>query len=195
MSRISLSFLTCALLGCGLTGCSLTPKNDCNVVCEDREMAQDFWTSYYRNHHWPAPFRAMDTSSILAHFETQRNNGWKLYNTLGTAMFDHDTGDLNSSGLAHVEWITTQAPADRRVVFVMKGEDAEDTANRIEATQVAISRLIPTGDLPPIYLTDREAHGSSGAYQTAISRAILTSTPSPRLPTDPTGGGSSSASP
>lgn len=152
---------------------------------EDRVHVQKFWYDYYRNKAWPQPFRAMDTSSVVSYFEVQRNNGWRLHNTLGNAMFDVDTGALNDAGQAHVEWIVKRAPRERQVVFVLEGKDKQETANRIEAAQVAISRLIPTGSLPPIYLTDEDAPGSSGAYQTAINRALNTSVPQPRLPVSP----------
>lgn len=158
-------------------------QQQCNTAeCrEDRVHAQNFWRDYYRNKLWPRPFRANDTQSVLSYFEVQRNNGWKLNNTLGTAMFDQSCA-LTPSGLAHLQWIVARAPQDRRVVFVLQGKDAETTSKRVETTQIAISRLIPTGTLPAIYLTDRDAPGSSGEYQTAIARAISTSAPAPRLP-------------
>jgi hypothetical protein len=49
--------------------------------------------------------------------------------------------------------------------------------------------MVPTGALPPIYLTDVESKGSSGVYQTAINRAMVTSVPEPRLPAQAGGGG------
>ncbi len=45
--------------------------------------------------------------------------------------------------------------------------------------------MVPTGQLPPIYLTDVESKGSSGTYQTAVVRAMVGSVPEPRLPAKP----------
>jgi hypothetical protein len=117
----------------------------------------------------------------MNYFEVQRNNGWKLHNTLGAPMFDAVTHQLTDSGRAHVKWITSRAPQNRRVVFVLQADTQAQTAARVESTQLAISELIPTGPLPQIYLTDQDAPGSSGVYQTAIARAIATSVPNPRL--------------
>ena len=89
---------------------------------------------------------------------------------------------LDQAGKNHIRSILHDNPSDRRVVFVLHGQNPKQTAKRVESTQLAISEIIPVGDLPPIYLTDRDAPGSSGAYQTAVMRAMMTSMPAPRLP-------------
>ncbi len=150
-------------------------------VCSDGSCAQGFHYDYYRNKMWPMPFRAMDTQSVLDYFAVQRNNGWKLNNTLGASMFDPTTHQLTDSGKAHVRWIVSRAPQDRRVVFVLQGDAPNQTAARVESTQLAISQMVPVGPLPQLYLTDQDAPGSSGVYQTAIIRAMSTSIPAPRL--------------
>jgi len=155
---------------------------------------------YYRNKMWPAPFTAADTNSVVAIFEQQRTNGWRLHNTLSSSMFDSTTNCLTEAGRAHVKWIVTQAPQNRRVVFVLQDANQQLTATRVESTQLAISELVPVGPLPQIYLTDREPFGSSGVYQTAIHRAMANSVPSPRLTSSSgsgsgTGGGSGAATP
>lgn len=136
---------------------------------------------YYRNRMWPAPFTAADTNSVTAIFDQQRSNGWRLHNTLSTAMFDPRTNCLTDAGKAHVKWIVTNAPQSRRVVFVLQDADQSTTSARVESTQLAISEVLPVGPLPQIYLTDREPSGSSGVYQTAVHRAMANSVPSPRL--------------
>ncbi len=157
----------------------------------ERSFHESFHYDYYRNARWPMPFRAVDTSAILSYFDVQRNNGWKLHNTLGTAMFDPTTQLLTDSGRAHVRWIVTSAPQDRRVLFVLQASTQQETAQRIEATQLAVSELVPIGPLPKIYLTETDSPGSPGVYQTAIVRAMTNSVPAPRLPTS--GGGSPTA--
>lgn len=125
------------------------------------------------------------------HFDQQRSNGWRLHNTLSTAMFDPRTNCLTDAGKAHVKWIVTNAPQARRVVFVLQDANQQVTSTRVESTQLAISEVIPVGPLPQIYLTDREPSGSSGVYQTAVHRAMANSVPSPRLTA---AGGSSGSS-
>jgi hypothetical protein len=151
-------------------------------------------TDVWRKGLWPLPFRAEDSLAVTSFFDIQRNNGWRLANTLGTPMFDPETNRLTDAGKAHVRWILTQAPQHRRVVFVLKGQDAAETAHRVESTQLAISEIVPVGNLPPIYLTDIDASGSSGVYQTAVYRAMVSSVPSPRLPA-PGGGAPGSGTP
>jgi hypothetical protein len=136
---------------------------------------------YYRNKLWPTPFRAMDAVSVQAAFDQQADNGWRLYNTLSNSMFDAKTQRLTDAGKAHVQWIVTQSPQSRRIVFVLQGNNQQSTALRVESTQLAVSEVIPVGPLPSIYLTDREPHGSAGVYQTAINRAMMSSVPTPRL--------------
>ncbi len=142
----------------------------------------------YRNSLWPMPFRSQDTCSVLTYLELQRNKGWQLANTLGTHCFDPMRNIVSEAGYAHIESILRKAPADRRVIFVLRGADDAQTRKRIEATQVAVSRLVPTGTLPELYVTSSEPLGSSGAYQTAVHRAIMETVPPPRLPPDPNAG-------
>lgn len=140
------------------------------------------WTSYYRNARWPTPFRAQDVNAVTSYFDVQRENGWRLHNTVGHVLFDPATGQLTDAGKNHIVSILNDNPVDRRVIFVLQGENAKQTAQRVESTQLAVSQMLPVGDLPPIYVTDRDAPGSSGAYQTAVMRAMVSSMPKPRLP-------------
>ncbi|HBE70655.1 MAG TPA: hypothetical protein DDW52_21125 [Planctomycetaceae bacterium] len=156
--------------------------------CQDLGFCGRHKQDYYRNKMWPVPFRAQDTRSVMSYFDAQRNKGWQLHNTVGTAMYQPGTGQLTNSGLAHLHWIVNKAPQQRRTVFILQAETAEETAARVESTQLAISKLVPVGPLPQLYLTNREAPGSSGLYQTSINRAMTTSVPSPRLGQSSAGG-------
>lgn len=179
MSRIT-------LLGVSLLAVTvLANVSVAQQYCADGTSCGEGWRyDYYRNKMWPLPFRAQDTQSVLDYFAVQRDNGWKLHNTLGAAMFDPTTHCLTDSGKAQVRWIITQAPQDRRVVFVLQADAQDKTAARVESTQLAISEMIPVGPLPQLYLTDRDAPGSSGVYQTAIMRAMNSTVPAPRLAQD-----------
>ncbi len=176
MSRIII--LTVSLCAVGFLGLTASAQQYCG---DGASFGQQSRYDYYRNKMWPLPFRAQDTQSVLDHFAVQRNNGWKLHNTIGASMFDPATQQLTDSGKAQVRWIVTRAPLDRRVVFVLQGDAPNQTAARVESTQLAISEIIPVGPLPQLYVTDQDAPGSSGVYQTAILRAMQTSVPAPRL--------------
>jgi len=153
---------------CGCAACTQQPS--------------ECWTIFYRNTRWPSPFKLQDIDSVTSYFAVQRENGWKMHNTVGHVLFDPKSDCLTEAGKNHIRSILTDNPADRRVVFVLQGQSPQQTSQRIESVQLAISELVPTGDLPPIYVTDRDAPGSSGAYQTAVTRAMMTSLPAPRLP-------------
>jgi hypothetical protein len=137
------------------------------------------------------PFRSQDVSAVTSFFEVQRENGWRMHNTVGHAMFDPQTHCITSSGKNHIRSILGDNPSDRKVIFVLAGQNQQQTASRVESTQQAVSEILPVGSLPPIYVTDRDAPGSSGAYQTAVNRALMSSVPAPRLPAS---GGASSNS-
>ena len=171
----------CIALAIAATGMFVQQANAQQPYHHDGSLSQGFHYDFYRNKNWPSPFRQMDASAVLSYMNVQRNKGWRLHNTLGTSMFDPETDQLTDSGRAHVRWIVARAPLNRRVVFVLKGDDQQTTAKRVESTQLAISRFIPVGPLPEIYLTDQDAPGSSGQYQTAILQAMTSTIPEPRL--------------
>lgn len=165
----------------GQTGHYPQAANHCNCsACT--QQPSECWTIFYRNTRWPAPFKQADINAVTSYFAIQRENGWKLHNTLGHVLFDPQTNNLTEAGKNHIRSILKDNPEDRRVVFVLQGQTPQQTSARIESVQLAISGLVPTGSLPAIYITDRDAPGSSGAYQTAITRAMMTSLPAPRLP-------------
>jgi hypothetical protein len=140
-----------------------------------------FATSYYRNARWPMPFRAQDVTAVTSFFDIQRENGWRMHNTVGHAMFDPRTNCLTQAGKNHILSILRDNPAERKVVFVLQGQNQQHTATRVQSTELAISEVLPVGDLPPVYVTDRDAPGSSGAYQNSIMQAMRSSIPAPRL--------------
>jgi hypothetical protein len=163
----------------------------------------DFWhcvhVDYHRNNQWPHPYRGMDSAAVNAPFEVMKNNGWRAYNTIGEPLFDPSTNTLTTAGRRQVQWILTQAPQHRRVVFVLKAETQEKTAERVAAVQAVAAEINPGTPPSGVYVTDILPHRSPGEYQTAISRALMQSIPDPRLPSfsglsNPNAGSSSSGS-
>jgi hypothetical protein len=163
----------------------------CGPDCNQGPSA--FWTSYYRNARWPLPFRGQDVSAVTAYFDVQRENGWRMHNTVGHAMFDPRTNCLTQAGKNHIQSILRDNPSDRKVVYVLQGQNQQQTSTRVQSTELAISEILPVGDLPPVYVTDRDAPGSSGAYQTSVMQALKSSTPTPRLTSAGAGGGGGAA--
>lgn len=134
-----------------------------------------------RNKAWPHPFRGADAVSVVQPFELMKANGWKEFNTMADNYFDSEN-HLNSAGELKLRELLSLSPEKRRIVYVLKGNSNESTSARVQSVEESISALIPTGDLPPIYLTDVAPAASSGQYQTIVNRALIRTTPSPRLP-------------
>jgi len=144
-----------------------------------------FWqrvhTDFYRNNSWPEPFLTADKIAVRTPYCIQTDNGWKMQNTVGTFLFDGETQRVNQAGELHVKWILTQAPVNRRAVFVLKGDTAEATNARVQSVQAAIAKY-SGGCVCPVLLTDIEPPGWSAAYIDSISQQYSATIPNPRLP-------------
>ena len=110
-----------------------------------------FWhnvaVGYHRNNAWPDPFVEADALQVIGPFETMKRNGWRLHNTIGHELFRASDGELLASGHGRVRWIATQAPEDRREIFVLRGRSDDETNARVASVRQAISRaeLLWTG--------------------------------------------------
>jgi hypothetical protein len=111
-----------------------------------------------------------------------KNNGWRAYNTISDPLFDPTTNTLTVAGRRQVQWIMTQAPQHRRVLFVLKSESQEKTAARMAEVQKVAAEVAPGAPPANVYATDIVPNLSPGQYQNAISRALINSIPDPRLP-------------
>lgn len=158
----------------------------------------EFWsrfkTDYHRNNAWPEPFVSADRAATREPFELQKNNGWRLQNTIGTLLFDKNTNEVNQAGEQQIRWILTQTPPNRRAVFVLRGETKEQTDQRVDSVQRCISKLCPEGELPPVLLTSQDQTGGPGEYFQRIDEAMKSSMPTPRISSGGAGGGAGGAS-
>jgi hypothetical protein len=163
---------------------------------------QQFWhrcsVDFHRNNSWPEPFLTADKIAVRTPYCIQTDNGWKMQNTVGTFLFDQETQQVNSAGDLLVKWIVTQAPVNRRAVFVLKGDTPEATAARIESVQNAVAKYAD-GCVCPVLLTNTEPPGWSAAYIDTITQQFNATIPAPRLPArdggGASGGGGSGGSP
>ncbi len=164
--RRTLTAFSVSALSLGLVGCA--------------DMRHKAGIDFARNVAWPQPFRGADSQSVVAPFEVMRDNGWRENNTIGSGLFSEQNA-LSEAGKIKVQWIVTQAPQDRRTVYVKNGNSEQETGARVESVQLAVSQMIPSGPLPQILVTEIEPGTSSGAYQTLVHRALTKTTPTPRL--------------
>jgi hypothetical protein len=171
------------------------PYNQAPHNASNPGQEMGFWqrvhVDFHRNNAWPEPFQSADRAVTREYFCIQVNNGWRAQNTIGTFLYNPETQELNRAGELKVKWVVTQSPIHRRAVFVLAGDNPEDTQKRVQSVQNYISRIVPAGHLPPVMITYTEPEGASGEHFDAINRAMIQSIPAPRLPAGAGGGGAS----
>jgi len=105
----------------------------------------DFWRDYHRNKNWPQPFVHTDRAQTLMPFAVMTNNGWERENLLGAHHFTDDNLELSEAGKLRAQWILTQAPQQRRTIFVEFAGDAQKTGARVQAIQRLAGTYLPPG--------------------------------------------------
>ncbi|MGI9470337.1 MAG: hypothetical protein ACR2NZ_02315 [Rubripirellula sp.] len=151
-----------------------------------------FWhnwhVGFHRNNAWPDPFNEADAIAVVSPFEIMKANGWRMHNTIGHELFRSGDGVLMAAGHKKIYWIATQAPAARRTVFVLRGENDQETEARVASVHQTIEKLAFNGPSPDVLVTSVEPHHSSGAWATKINRDWLENLSAPRLPSTSAGG-------
>jgi hypothetical protein len=140
------------------------------------------WRDYHRNQAWPDPFIPGDRAAVKTPFMLMADNGWQRQNLLCEYHFNQDGTELSQAGQYRLNWIATQAPVQRRVVFVQRGASPEITASRLDAVQQTIARMTPTGPLPRIAESDMDSSGYAGDEVDAVITGVGKSRPDPQLP-------------
>jgi hypothetical protein len=152
-----------------------------SIQANGQSLHDQIHIGYLRNNAWPVPFRGMDATAVTLPFEAQKSNGWRQFNTIGSAFFDADHA-LTDAGKQKVAVTLTKTPTNRRAIFVMKGNSPLETNARVEAVQIAVSEMVPVGALPEIFVTDRDNMSVSGEAQTILNRGMTRMMPAPVLP-------------
>lgn len=152
--------------------------------------AQADWGTFWHRQHvnqarvnaWPQPFTDVDARQTVESFEVMKRNGWRLHNTIGTELFRDSDAALVSAGHNRIHWIVSQAPADRRVIYVLRGRSIEETEARLASVRQSIAAVNYGGPPPQLMLTDIEPTTASGAWATQINRDWMEALPAPKLP-------------
>jgi hypothetical protein len=88
------------------------------------------------NQRWYKQYMQPSRRAICQSMAVMVNNGWRRQNLMGAYHFDpKNPGELSEAGRRKAEWILTQAPAERRSVFVERTADQAETADRVQAVQ------------------------------------------------------------
>ena len=140
------------------------------------------WRDYHRNNAWPDPFIPMDRAAVKVPFQMMANNGWERQNLLADYHFTEENDALSPGGAQRLNWIATQAPTPRRMVFVQRGQTPAITAARIGAVQASLSRITPNGPLPRIAESNFDSQGYAGDEADAVINGAGKSRPDPHIP-------------
>jgi len=157
----------------------------------------EFWhnvgVGFKRNNAWPDPFNEADAISVITPFEAMTINGWRLNNTIGAEQFRSGDGALLTAGQEKLRWIATQAPVNRRQVFVLRGQNQRQTEARLASVREAIKGFNIQGPRPEIAIVDRAPSTAPGNWATQINRSWLQQMPQPKLPSTSAAGTASAA--
>jgi hypothetical protein len=107
---------------------------------------------YHRNEAWPWPYVCADRVAVREPFCIMINNGWRRQNLLGPHHFNATADQLTTAGELRVQWILTQAPPERRGIFVERDLDPSVTEQRLAAVRDYATKLNLAGQ--PAVVTD-----------------------------------------
>jgi len=142
---------------------------------------------YHRNVAWPWPYICPDRIAVREPFDVMVNNGWRRQNLLGPHHFKAETNQLTTAGELRVHWIMTQAPAERRSIFVERSVDPEVTAQRLEIAREFAAQVAIDAQQPQMFETHLVSEGRPAAVVDATNVRFYESVRPPVLP-PPVGG-------
>jgi len=145
-------------------------------------MAHHVKRGYRQNVLWPWPYICPDRMAVREPFAIMVNNGWRRQNLLGSHYFDPQTQQLTTAGELHVRWILTQAPPERRQLFIERSIDPAVTAQRVAAARQYASLVAVDGQVPPIYETNLMAEGRPATMVDMTNVRFMENMPVPVLP-------------
>jgi len=166
------------------------------LSCLNTAESGNKWNAFWKRSHgdfhqhrvWPRPFVRLDRESTQRPFEMMKNSGWRLHNTIYDPLFEEHTQELTDAGRLLVHWIVTQAPLNRRTVFIYRGTVYEQTQKRVASVTAAIRQVDIADSKPVVVITDVLPPDGSGEYYDAVERKFQESIPAPVLPNN-TGNG------
>jgi hypothetical protein len=137
---------------------------------------------YHVNRMWPWPYVCPDRIAVHEPFCLMINNGWRRQNLLGPHHFNPDTNQLTTAGELRVQWIMTQAPPDRRNIFVERTLNADTNTARLAVVRDYATRVAIDGRTPRVEETYLASEGRPAALVDATNVKFMQSMPAPVLP-------------
>ena len=137
---------------------------------------------YRVNQQWPWPYQCPDRIAVHEPFCVMVNNGWRRQNLLGPHHFNPNTNQLTTAGELRLQWIMTQAPPERRGIFVERTLNPEANAQRLAIVREYAMKVSPDGRPPQVEETFLVTEGRPAAVVDATNVKFLQSMPLPVLP-------------
>jgi hypothetical protein len=141
---------------------------------------------YHANQMWPWPYQCPDRIAVREPFCLMVNNGWRRQNLLGAHHFNPDSNQLTTAGELRVQAIMTQAPIDRRNIFIERSLNADMNAARLTAVRDYAAKVSTDGQTPLVEQTYLISEGRPAAVVDATNVKFMQAMPAPVLP-EPTG--------
>ncbi len=135
-----------------------------------------------RNAAWPWPYVCADRVAVREPFGMMISNGWRRQNLLGPHHFNDKSNQLTTAGELRVRWIMTQAPAQRREIFVERDASPEVTALRLTTARDYATRVAMDGQTPQLMETHLVSEGRPASVVDATNVRFQESMPAPTLP-------------
>jgi hypothetical protein len=183
MRRISLAVAALAAVGC--------LANVASAVWID-DGAHYVKHGYHVNKQWPWPYICADRIAVREPFAMMVDNGWRRQNLLGAHHFNETSTKLTTAGELRVRWILTQAPPERRTIFIERDLNPAVTAERIAAARSYGTQVSLDGAAPLIAESSLISEGRPASVVDATNVKFQEAMPVPVLPAATVGTGSSS---
>jgi hypothetical protein len=134
------------------------------------------------NYLWPWPYVCADRVAVREPFCLMVDNGWRRQNLLGPHHFNANSSQLTSAGELRVRWILTQAPAERRGIFVERDVAPAVTEQRLATVRQYATQLVADAQTPNVSDTHLISEGRPAAVVDATQTRFQESMPPPVLP-------------
>lgn len=135
-----------------------------------------------QNRMWPWPYVCADRVAVREPFSMMVNNGWRRQNLLGSHHFNDKQNQLTTAGELRVRWIMTQAPGERRTIFIERDADSAITTQRSAAARDYATQVAIDGQTPQVAETHLVSEGRPASVVDATNVRFQESMPAPTLP-------------
>jgi hypothetical protein len=151
--------------------------------------AQQYRARYDANVQWPRSFIPPARQSVSSTYDAMVNNGWRRQNLLGDYHFNAETNELTEAGKLKVNWILSQAPPQRRNVFVQRARHEMETSERVTAVHQYAGSMSPGVGTVSVNDTHIVAEGHPASTVDSMFTGYETNRRAPVLPASTYGGG------